>query len=105
MDIVRKNIGPVLIILLAAAIVVFATWPLENSQFAEGFRTTEVIDAGGEEGLEGGEELGGILLFVGPLIKVTLFMGVGVFFTWVGSLIGRFFSGRRKPLPEAGSST
>ena len=105
MDLIRKNIGPLLIILAAAAIVVLATWPLESSQFAEGFRTPEVLEAGGEEGFEGGEALGGIALIIGPLIKVTLLMGIGVFFTWVGSLIGRFFSGRSKPLPEVTSST
>ena len=102
MTLIRKNIGPVLIILVAAALIIFATWPLENSQFAEGFRGTEVIEPGGEAGFEGEEALGGILLFVGPLIKVTLFMGVGVFFTWVGSSIARFFSRRRQQLPEPG---
>lgn len=69
---------PTLIILVAGLIVSFAAVPLQNTEWAEGFRS-EITAEGGEEELgEEGEMAGGIIMVIGPLLKVTILMGIGV---------------------------
>lgn len=78
MTFIRNNLVPTLIILAAGLIVSFAAVPLQNTEWAEGFRT----ESGEERGEEGfgaeGEMPGGIIMVIGPLIKVTILMGIGV---------------------------
>lgn len=88
-----RPIVPTLIILLAGLIVSFAALPLQNTEWAEGFRTGvsergEVSEAEGVAGNAGGEEegepSGGVLIVIGPLIKVAILMGIGGLLTALG---------------------
>ncbi|MEM7134208.1 MAG: hypothetical protein AAF702_48510 [Chloroflexota bacterium] len=75
MTILKENLVPTLIILLAGLIVSFAAVPLQNTEWAEGIRT-EVGE--GAEGAEGeGSPPGGIIMIIAPLLKVTILMGIG----------------------------
>lgn len=89
MALLRKNLVPILIILAAGLIVSFAAVPLEDTAWAEGIRT-EASAAGGAEGFgDEGEMPGGIIMVIGPLIKVTILMGIGVGLTSLGAWIIR----------------
>ncbi len=77
MQVVKDNIAPTLIILLAGLLISFAAVPLANTDFAEGFRsgsTAEIAEAEpvGEEEVA----LSGALLLL-PLVKVAVIMGIG----------------------------
>lgn len=97
MQLIKDNFWPTLIIIVASFVVVFAFWPLENSSFADGFRTGEVVAGeGGEEPFgENGRLTGAAALL--PLIKVAALMGIGVLFTAIGTGIARFINRMRTP--------
>ena len=110
MTVLKRNLVPTLIILLAGLIVSFAAVPLQNTEWAEGFRTGVSesgggVEAEGAEGSEGGEEdsaPGGVLIVIGPLIKVTILMGIGGLLTalvlWVIRMARRIGSGRNQAI-------
>lgn len=85
MSILKDNLIPTLIILLAGLIVSFAAVPLQNTEWADGIRTGFSEDGEGSEREEAdgeravGEEgrPGGVIMIIGPLIKVTILMGIG----------------------------
>ena len=95
---------PTLIILLAGLIVSFAALPLANTEWAAGFRTdmgeeqpTNQAGSGqaaGRQAEAGEPEMGGVATAILPVVKVMLFMGVGVLLTMLGRgiirLAGRF---------------
>lgn len=102
MQLIKDNFWPTVIIIVASFLVIFAFWPLENSSFADGFRSGEVVDAEGgeaageEEGLgENGRLTGATALL--PLIKVAGLMGIGVLFTAIGTGIARLINRMRTP--------
>lgn len=84
MQTILKQYGvPTLIILLAAAVVCVAFLPLAGTEWADGFRlTTDVVQ---EEGVPAG----GIIMIVGPLIKVAILMGIGALLTALGRRLAR----------------
>ncbi|MFK7805869.1 MAG: hypothetical protein AB8G95_29835 [Anaerolineae bacterium] len=109
MKLIKENFWPTVIIIVASFIVIFAFWPLENSSFAEGFRTGEVAEGGegisSDEGAEDSEEpfgengrLTGAAALL-PLIKVAALMGIGVLFTAIGTGIARLINRLRSPSP------
>lgn len=81
----RESLQPILAITIAAAIVMLLIAPLDATAWADGIRGS-VTAVGGE----GSEELpGGIIMIIGPLIKITLLMGVPALITLgVRNLIG-----------------
>lgn len=103
MNLIKKNIGPILIILAASALVVLAALPVGNTEWAEGFRSDFGEAGEGAEGFPEGEGGEGapprVLLIVGPLIKVTILMGIGAGLTSLVLWIIRLVSGR-KPVPQ-----
>ena len=94
----RTYFVPTLIILLAGLIVSFAALPLANTGWAESFRTGSeeqfVDQENAEQTGEEEPETGGVAMMILPLIKVMLFMGVGVLLTmlvrWIIGLVNRF---------------
>ena len=81
MTLIKENLRPMLIILVAGLLVSFAALPLANTEFAEGVRgrardgaATENVDA--QTATEEEVALSGLLLLL-PLVKVALLMGVG----------------------------
>ena len=81
MALIRNNLVPTLVILVAGLIVSFAVVPLQDTEWAEGFRT-EVGAEGVEEGFgEEGEMPGGAIMVILPLIKVSILMGIGALLT------------------------
>lgn len=101
MTVVKENIVPTLIILVAGLVVSFAALPLANTEFAEGIRGDSTVESTGAEatGAEPAEEdvaLSGALVLL-PLVKVAAFMGVGAGLTMlVTRLIRRIRGARRK---------
>ena len=94
MTLIRENLLPTLIILVAGLLVSFAALPLANTEFAQGMRggaTTENADA--QPATEEQAALGGLLLLL-PLVKVAAFMGVGAGLTAFGLWIIRKIKGR-----------
>lgn len=95
MQTIKNNFVPTLIILIASAVVVFAAWPLENTQFAEDMRIGAVEEGEGIDSSEGeplGEEGGGAgiaLMIIGPLLKFTIFTAVGFLLTAIGRGVAR----------------
>ena len=93
MQLLKDNFWPTVIILMASFVVIFAFSPLENTEWAEGFRSAQVSEEGGvgEAEDEPFGEAGRLTGFAAllPMIKVALFMGIGVLFTAVGRSIGR----------------
>lgn len=73
----RESLWPIVAITIAAAIVMLLIAPLEATEWANGFRGG--VTAVGNEGFEAGT--GGITMIIGPLIKVTLLMGVPALIT------------------------
>lgn len=87
MPTLREMIRPILAITIAAAILMLLIAPLDATTWAAGFRVDVVAVA--REGLEG-DAPGGIAAIIGPLIKITLLMGVPALITLsVRNLIGR----------------
>jgi len=84
---IKESFVPTLIILATAALVVFASIPLAQTDWAAGVRSgfggerTEQVAEGGEEGFEEGEGDPGVALYFLPLIKVTILMGIGSLLT------------------------
>ena len=99
---IKESFVPTLIILAAAALVVLASIPLAQTDWAEGFRsgfggegTEQVteVEAGEDE-----EAPPAAAMLVLPLVKVTLLMSIGGLLTalvlWIVRLISRW---RRVP--------
>lgn len=98
MTVLKENLVPTIIILLAGLIVSFAAVPLQDTEWADGFRTEvgergEGVEAEGAESREGGQP-SGVLSVIGPLIKVTILMGIGGLLTalvlWIIGRIKRW---------------
>lgn len=70
---IKKYFIPTLLILAAAAVVIWASQWMETTEWAEGIRAS--FDAQGEEGPEGSGDLGGMLLIL-PFIKEFVLMGI-----------------------------
>jgi hypothetical protein len=81
MSFVKESFIPTLIILAAAALVVLASIPLAQTDWAEGFRSgfggegAEQVAEAGDGEREGGDM--GAFIYLAPLIKVTILMGIG----------------------------
>ena len=95
MTIIKKNLVPMLIILVAGLVVSFAAIPLQNTEWAENMRTE--VGAEGEERADFAEEGGppnSSLMIILPLVKVTVLMGIGGALTalvlWLIRLFKRF---------------
>jgi len=121
MTVLKENLIPTLIILVAGLIVSFAALPLQNTEWAESFRAgvgesgdgvaaegaegVEVIADGQEDGQEG-DAPGGIIMVIGPLIKVTLLMGIGGLLTvlvlWIIRMVRRTGSGSSEAIEGSG---
>ena len=101
MSLIKEYIGPILIILAASALVVLAALPVANTDWAEGIRSDVGEAEEGAEGFSEGDEGAPprVLLIVGPLIKVTILMGIGGGLTALVLWIIRLVSGR-KPIPQ-----
>lgn len=76
------------ILIIAALVVAFASIPLQNTEWADGIRAGFET---GETGDAGSPDIGVAIYFL-PLVKVSLFMGIGAFFTWLARRIIRFGS-------------
>ena len=83
----KESLVPTLIILVAAAVVVLAGLPLAQTDWADGMRsnfggqgTEQVVEA---EDSRGGEDMG-VFVYVAPLFKVTILMGIGGLLTASG---------------------
>jgi len=77
MKMIRENLVPTLIILIAGLIVSFAVVPLQNTEWAESLRV-ESSEGGEPEGFGDGENAPPMaLLIILPLVKVSLLMGIG----------------------------
>ncbi|MEM7346040.1 MAG: hypothetical protein AAF485_17510 [Chloroflexota bacterium] len=98
MKVFKETLMPIVIILIASAIVVAAVLPLAQTEWADGFRTEATVETS-EEGFEGedGPTIG-IAIYILPLLKVIIFMGVGGLLTalmlWLIKLPSKF---RRRP--------
>ncbi len=75
MNVIRENLMPTLLILIAGLIVSFAVVPLQSTEWAENFRAES--GEGGGEGFEGEGAPPMALLIILPLVKVSLLMGIG----------------------------
>jgi len=99
MKLLKENLVPTLIILIAGLLISFAAVPLQNTEWAEGMRAeADEHNEGSEaEGREGPPEglLGGVLMVILPLVKVSLLMGIGVLLTTLVSWIIRRINGLR----------
>ena len=92
MTLIKDNIVPTLIILLAGLVVSFAALPLANTEFAEGMRGDSVVEGTEAESAEEEVAVSGVLLLL-PLVKVAAFMGVGVGLTALATRIVRRVKG------------
>jgi len=99
MKLLKENLVPTLIILLAGLLISFAAVPLQNTEWAEGMRAeADGHNEGAErEGREGPPDglLGSVLMVLLPLVKVSLLMGIGVLLTTLVSWIIRRIKGPR----------
>ena len=114
MSLIKEHFIPTLIILVASAIVILAALPAANTDWAEGIRSNsherhergeagqEFEEGEGGEGSEGRPRPSGVLMIVGPLIKVTILMGIGGLLTALVLWIIRLVSGGRKRVPQGG---
>lgn len=102
MTVLKENLVPTLLILLAGLLVSLAAVPLQNTEWADGIRSGvseggEVVEAADAEGSEGNAP-SPVFVVVAPLIKVTLLMGIGGLLTaltlWI---IGRI---KRQKVPK-----
>ncbi|MFG0266336.1 MAG: hypothetical protein ACF8AM_14490 [Rhodopirellula sp. JB055] len=88
MPTLRQSIRPTLCIVLAATLVVFLISPLDETQWAAGIRAG--ASANGGEGSEGSGP-GGPIRFIGPIVKMSILMGVPALITLgIRRLIRRF---------------
>ncbi len=86
MPTLRESIGPILAISIAAAILMLLLAQLDATEWANGFRVAAPVAEG--EGVEAAPA--GIISFIGPLIKVSLLMGIPALITLgVRKLLGR----------------
>lgn len=96
MTTIKENLVPSLILIIAALVVAIASIPLQNTEWAEGIRAgfeagETVAGAEGEAGETDPPDIGVAIYFL-PLVKVSLLMGIGAFFTWLAKHIIRFGS-------------
>lgn len=84
MTLLKNNLVPVLIIIAAAALIVVLALPLAGTEWAESFRTAGEISSGSELLAEEGGSAPGIIMVIGPIVKVAIFMGIGILFTALG---------------------
>lgn len=81
----REAVVPIVMITIASAIVMLLLAPLDATAWAEGFRGG--ASAENTEAFDGGFS---IIMIIGPLIKITIIMGVPALITLgVRRLIGR----------------
>lgn len=74
----REAIWPIIAVIIASAIIMFALDLLDNSDWADSMRAGISVEAEGGEGdfTEEGESPINILSIIGPLLKITIFMGL-----------------------------
>lgn len=99
MKLIRENFIPTLIIIIAGVIVSLAILPLGNSQMAEEARSGETAELEEEAFAEDGA---GALVgrIVGPLIKFSIFTGMGFVLVSLGSWITRMIQRLIRPSVE-----
>lgn len=98
----KERLVPTLIILAAAALVILVSLPLAQTDWANGLRTSFEAQEGGEEiaTVEGGEAESadmGALIYIAPLIKVTILMGVGGLLTILALGVIKLISRKKRP--------
>ncbi len=79
MPTLKDSILPIVIIIVASALVVLASMPLAQTEWADDMRG-EFVGEGAESDNAGEGEAPpdmGVLIYIAPLIKVTLLMGIG----------------------------
>lgn len=99
MPTLKESLWPIVAIIVASAIVMFAIAPLDSSEWADSMRGEFSAEAEGRDGepfAEGEGGPSGILRFIGPLIKITILMGVPGLITMGILRITRRF-GQRSP--------
>lgn len=102
MPTLRESIGPIVLIMIASMLVMFAIAPLDSSEWAEGVRADFLTEGGEDEPFADGEGPPGILLIIGPLLKITFLMGIpGLITLGILRLVRRF--GKRSPAGAAPS--
>ena len=98
----RQSIGPIVAIIIASALMMFAIAPLDSSEWAESVRAGFSAEEGEGEPFAEGEGPSGILLVIGPLLKITFLMGIpGLITLGILRLVRRF--GKRSPAGAAPS--
>jgi len=100
MNVLKENLLPTLIILLAALLVSFAVLPLQNSEWADGFRVgseSGVAEQSAEGAATAASEeppIAGVAQILLPLVKVAAIMGIGGLLTalglWVSNKVNRW---------------
>ena len=81
----RDSLRPIIAIVIASAILMLLLAPLASTEWADVMRGA----VSAEEGFEGATSFS-IVMIIGPLIKITLLMGIpGLITLGVRNLIGR----------------
>ena len=106
MKLLKENLMPALIILLAGLLVSFAAVPLQNTEWAQSTRAEVSSEGGasealGEEGEPASEVPGGVFTMILPLVKVIIFMGIGGLLTALALWTIRLF---KRPQAKATTS-
>ena len=95
MPTLKESIWPIILIIIASTIIMLAIAPLDSSEWAEGMRADFSAETESEPSADG-ERPSGIFMLIGPLIKITILMGIPGLIT-IGILrITRRF-GKRSP--------
>ena len=102
MPTLKESIWPIVAIIIASALVMFAIAPLDSSEWAESMRAEFSAEGGEDEPFAEGEGLPGVLLIIGPLLKITFLMGIPGLITLSILRITRRF-GKRSPAGAAPS--
>ena len=79
MPTLRESMWPILAITIASAVVMLLIAPLEATEWAAGIRAG--LSAEGTEAIEGGAP-SGLIAIIGPLIKITILMGIPALLTF-----------------------
>lgn len=103
MTFIKTNAVPTLIILIAAAVVILASWPLAQTEWAEEMR----IEAAGEQVAEETPEdvPGGVMVYVAVLIKFAALTGIGAGLTMLVTRVIRLISWLVRPKPTPSESS
>lgn len=91
MTTMKEYLVPALIIIITALVTAFASIPLQNTEWADGIRAEATETVAGAESEAGQPDVGVAIYFL-PLVKVAIFMGIGVLFTWLVSRLIRLGS-------------